>query len=281
MSAEIIRGLPWEQYIQGGYLGSSALCAWRAASLEAWSAEYQEQSYSGGGSRYTAGGSALDAMLTGDQSGKRIVVKPATYTDEKGSVKPWNGNANVCKAWLAENEDAEVITETQDAEIKRALPLVREALGIMRTVFGGEVEYQTTLRGEVNGVRIQTRPDCMIGVNMPDLKYVNGDAFSKFDRNFVDSRYFVQAGLFFGLMREATGEDDARVSFLLAESGTLFPRVECVKIPRPVLVAGWDKVQRITEDIARVRESASGFVSPVGFRDLDLPHFAEVKIGIA
>lgn len=281
MSAEIICGLPWEQYIQGGYLGSSALCAWRAASLEAWSAEYQEHAYSGGGSRYTAGGSALDAMLTGDQSGKRIVVKPATYIAESGKAKPWNGKAKVCEDWLAENADAEIITEKQDAEIKRALPLVREALGIMRTVFGGEVEYQTTLRGDVNGVRIQTRPDCMIGVNMPDLKYVNGDAFSKFDRTFVDSRYFIQAGLFFGLMQAATGEDNSRVSFLLAESGTMFPRVACIAVPRPVLVAGWDKVQRITEEIARVRESAAGFVSPVAFRNLDLPHFAEVKIGIA
>ena len=275
MSAELLLSLPWADYCAGGYLGSSALHSWGAMSLEGWSAENLEKAYSGGGSKWTAGGSALDALLTGDPSGKRTAIKPSTYIDDKGAVKPWNGNANVCKVWLAENADAEIIDADQDAEIRAALPRAREAIEVFRRLHGAEPIYQATLRGEVSGVKIQTRPDIMVGPAVPDLKYVNSQSFASFDRQFIDSRYFLQAGLFYGLGRES-GISRPLVSFLLLESGTRHPRCRVADVSEKVLAAGWDRVRTICDEIAAQRER--GFLDVVEFRPLELPAWAEARL---
>lgn len=275
MRAELILSLPWADYCAGGYLGSSALHAWGSMSLEGWSAEHLEKAYASTGSKYTAGGSALDALLTGDPSGKKIVVKPATYTDDKGVEKPWNGNANACKEWLAKNAENEIIDADQHAEIQAALPRAREAIEVFRRLHGADPIYQATLRGEVEGVKIQTRPDILIGPSVPDLKYVNSQSFASFDRQFIDSRYFLQGGLFYGLGREA-GISDPLVSFLLVESGTRHPRVRVAEVSREILAAGWARVQSICAEIAQQRER--GFLDAVEIRPLVLPAWAEARL---
>jgi len=266
--SELICSLPWSEYIAGNYLGSSALDAWGKVGLEAWSAEHLESRYDKGkASKYMAAGSALDSLLTGDTAGKRIAVKPEgmTFATKEG------------KAWREANEDSEIITAEQDAEIKAALPLAREALAVLKKVNGGEIHYQVTLRGELSGIPIQTRPDMMLGDSFPDLKYVNSQAFARFDRDFLDSRYFLQAGLAFGL-----GEDvllkAPTASFLLLESGTIHPRCRVVEIPRRVLQAGWDKARRIADEIMFTKRSPLGFVDVVQFGELELPAWAEARL---
>jgi hypothetical protein len=270
MSATIHHAMSWDEYIVGGYMGSSALDAWGSMSLEGWSHDYLEAPYTGAGSKYTAGGSALDAALTGDPSGKRFAVKPdgMSFATKDG------------KAWRDEHAGFEIIDAAQDREIKVAAPLAREAISILSRVYLVDApQYQTTLRGEVCGLRLQVRPDVMVGSAWIDLKYVNPDSFDKFDRNFVDSRYYIQSGLFHGLGRDA-GIADASVLFLLVESGTEFPRVEVVEIQPEVLETAWAKAQRIATEIVTVRDSERGFVSPVKFRNLNLPAYAKAKIGI-
>lgn len=275
--SEIIDDLPWSEYIKGGFLGSSALSAWGSVGLEAWSAEFLEGAYTDKkSSKFMSGGSALDQKLTGDTHGAQVVVKPETYVDDKGVEKPWNGNANVCKAWLAEHSGCEVITSDQEKEINAALPLAREALAILQKVNGGTIRYQTTLRGEVSGIKVQTRPDMQLNEAFPDLKYINGQAFSRFDRDFLDSRYFLQAGLAFGLGRDLGMNPSA--SFLLVESGTIHPRCRVVAVPQYILQAGWDKVRKICDEIAAVKSSPLGFVDVVQFSELELPAWAEARL---
>ena len=274
---EIIHDLPWSEYTKGGFLGSSALSAWGSVGLEAWSAENLEGAYADKkSSKFMSGGSALDQKLTGDTHGAPVVVKPETYTDDKGVEKPWSGNANVCKAWLADHQNAEIITSDQEKEIAAALPLAREALAVLKKVQGGEILYQVTLRGEVSGINVQTRPDMMLNESFPDLKYINSQAFSRFDRDFIDSRYFLQAGIAFGLGRDAGLDPTA--SFLLVESGTIHPRTHVVSVPQRILQAGWDKVRKICDQVAETKASALGFVDAVQFRELELPAWAEARV---
>lgn len=280
MSAELLLNLPWEEYIKGDWLGSSALDSWGTCSLEAWSAEHLEQRYSGSGNRWTAGGTYLDQLVSSDAA-KKFAIIPPTYTNEKGEVKPWRFGAKVTDAWKAEQESAgrEIITQEQVDQANRALPIVQHALRTMKSVLGGELQFQATLRGEVEGIALQTRPDMLLGRNLPDLKYVNADEFNKFDRNFESSRYAVQTGLFYGLMLEATGED-SDVWFILAESGTMYPRSDIVQIPRRIAVACWDRVRRICGEISEVKASEGGFVSSINFREITLPDYASKRLGI-
>jgi hypothetical protein len=283
MTATLTIGMPWAEYIADGYIGSSALDAWGTMSLEAWSREYLEESYAGKATRWTSQGSYLDSIVppTPDVVPKKFAVIPETYTNEKGKVKPWRFGAKFTDAWKAERIAAgeEMVDAEQVRNARAALPLVREALGVMEQVFKAPTINQPTLRGELHGIRLQTRPDMMIGRNVPDLKYVNPKSFDGFDRSFVDSRYLLQAGLFFGLMRDATGEAP-EVHFILAESETDLPRCEVVAVPGEVLEAGWARVQSIVSQIAEALDSSLGFVSRVKFRKLNLPAFARARIGV-
>lgn len=272
MSAQILFDLPWSEYIKGGYLGSSAFADWGSCGLASWSRSHLEEGYSDdGGSKWTAAGSAIDRAITGDPHGKPIIVKPddVDYRTKAG------------KEWRDRHADHEVIDSKQDREIRAATPLVREAIGILHRVFGGEVHYQVTLRGEVSGLPVQTRPDMMVGVDMfPDLKYVNPNDFAAFDRKFCDSRYRFQAGLGYGLAKDA-GIEHPQFAFLLAESCTDLPRVEVVQVPPRYLVACWDEVRRVADDIAEVKASPLGFVDRIVTRELSMPHYAEARMGIA
>lgn len=271
MSAQLIHDLPWTDYTSGDWLGSSALADWGKSSLEAWSREHLEDRYSGKASRWTAGGSYLDAIVppTPDIFPKRFAVKPdgMSFATKDG------------KAWRDAQYGHEIVTEAQARNANAALPLVREALGIMESVFSATTRYQVTLRGEVDGIKLQTRPDMMIGHHVPDLKYVNPEAFDSFERTFESSRYCIQAGLFFGLVREATGETPV-VCFLLAESETDLPRCRVVQIPQRVSSAAWDRVRSICAEIAEVKASEAGFVSRVKFDTLNLPEYVERRLGI-
>lgn len=229
MTAELIRDLAWKDYAVPGFLGSSALDDWDSMSREAWSAKHLETAYDGSKkSAAMSGGSALDALLTeGEEAfAARFAVRPGGL----------DGRTKEGKAWATENASREILTSEQLTEIRAALPRVREA--IMAMCDGLTPEYQVSLRGEIAGLKVQTRPDVMIGNHFPDLKYVNSKAFANFDRDFIRSRYRFQAGLFFGLAQDA-GIDSPRVSFIAAESETMFPRVEVIEIDEPLLRWCW------------------------------------------
>lgn len=269
MTAQLIHDLPWNGYAVPGFLGSSALADWPEMSHEAWGAKYLEKAYEGGGTPAMVAGSALDALLTDPASfPSRFAVAPEGL----------NGRMKEGMAWKAENAGRDILTADAKAEIDATLPRVREAVEAMRPE-GETVHYQTTIRGAVAGMQVQTRPDIQIGNHFPDLKYLNPRAFSSFDRHFWGSRYMFQAGLFFGLAREA-GIESPRVSFLLAESGTLTPRIEVVEIDESALMACWTKVVERVEEIARDIASPLGLVDCVKFRRIDLPVWAQKAIEV-
>ncbi len=267
MSAQLIHNLPWSEYAVIGFPGSSALADWPDMSHEAWSAKYLESAYQGGGTPAMVAGSALDALLT----------DPTSF-DGRFAVAPdgLDGRTKEGKAWKAENAGRDILAASAKAEIDATLPRVREAIAAM-TPDGETVGYQTTIRGDIAGQQVQTRPDIQIGNHFPDLKYLNPMGFSSFDRHFWGSRYMFQAGLFFGLARDA-GIESPRVSFLLAESGTLKPRIEVVEIDESALLACWAKVVERAQEIRDAIASPLGLTDCVKFRRIDLPVWAQKEI---
>ena len=269
MTAQLIHDLPWNEYAALGFLGSSALSDWPEMSHEAWSAKYLEKAYEGGGTPAMVAGSALDVLANPREAHtfpRRFAVAPEGL----------DGRTKEGKVWKAENTGRDILTADAKAEIDATLPRVREAIEAMRPD-GEVVHYQTTIRGAIAGMPVQTRPDIQIGNHFPDLKYLNPMAFSSFDRHFWGSRYMFQAGLFFGLAREA-GIELPRVSFLLAESGTLTPRIEVVEIDESALMACWTKVVERVEEIRDAIASPLGLVDCVKFRRIDLPVWAQKAI---
>lgn len=267
MTAQLIENLPWSEYAVPGWLGSSALHAFPGMSLEGFAAEYLETAYDDSGkakvSAAMTNGTELDKMLTaGVYDRSSIEIKPSgmSFATKEG------------KAWRNERAGKTIIKEEDVSALDATLPRIREALAC----YPEAPKFQVTLRGEIAGLKVQTRPDVVIGNRIPDLKYINSEAFDKFDRQFPSSRYVFQAGLAFGLGRDA-GIEDPRPSFLLAESGTVHPRVQVVELSEEDCLWCWRKAVARVEEISAAINSELGMTDSVVFRSLVLPTWARAE----
>lgn len=270
MSAQIILGEPWDAYTKSPAYGSSAVEAFGTMGLERWSYEYAgDGRYSGSSSKFAAGGGALDALVTANKSfADCFAVKPEgmTFQTKEG------------KAWRDSQGEKEIIDAKQEKEILAALPRTKEAISVLAN--GRDVSYQVTLRGVVGGLEVQTRPDIWIDgdlLDVSDLKYVADIA--GFVRNFVGSRYEVQAALAWSLIAQ-TGRDmeTVRMSYLLCESGTTLPQA-IVWILDPADIALMvRRLENKCRKIVAAQESPQGLIDLVQFRVMTFPAWARRKL---
>lgn len=275
MTAQLIHGEPWGNYTKSFALGSSALHAWRNMGLARWSHEFLEtepyrDGETGNGCDAKEGGDYLDALVTGNKPIEKFAVKPAGMKFSTKDGIAWRDARNA--------EGSTIITADQQAEAKATYPLVKEALMVLSRKC--EIKYQATLRGEIAGIQVQTRPDFWIetpeAVIIPDLKYVG--QIDKFERDLVGSRYEIQVALGVHLARESGITKPIEFWFLLAESGTTMPRIRCKEID-PLDVAHMiRRLHERCEDIAAVRASENGFVDTVEFSRVELPGYAARKL---
>lgn len=270
MSAQIILGEPWDAYTKSPAYGSSAVEAFGTMGLERWAYEYAgDGRYSGSSSKFAAGGGALDALVTANKSfADCFAVKPEgmTFATKEG------------KAWRDLQGEKEIIDAKQEREILAALPRVKEAISVLAN--GREVSYQVTLRGVVGGLEVQTRPDIWIDgdlLDVSDLKYVSD--IGGFVRNFVGSRYEIQAALAWSLIAQ-TGRDmeTVRMSYLLCESGTTLPQA-IVWILYPADIALMvRRLENKCRKIVAAQESPQGLIDLVQFRVMAFPAWARRKL---
>lgn len=270
MSAQIILGEPWDAYTKSPAYGSSAVEAFGTMGLERWAYEYAgDGRYSGSSSKFAAGGGALDALVTANKSfADCFAVKPEgmTFATKEG------------KAWRDLQGGKEIIDAKQEKEILAALPRTKEAISVLAN--GREASYQVTLRGVVGGLEVQTRPDIWIDgdlLDVSDLKYVSD--IGGFVRNFVGSRYEIQAALAWSLIAQ-TGRDmeTVRMSYLLCESGTTLPQA-IVWILDPADIALMvRRLENKCRKIVAAQESPQGLIDSVQFRVMTFPAWARRKL---
>lgn len=124
--------------------------------------------------------------------GKSHHVKPLTYKDEKGTDKTWNGNANVCKAWVEEHSDLPVINEKEERRILGARKAVLEHPVASALVNGpGTNEVSVFAKHPATGLWLRMRADRLTedAEARPwcvDLKTVpNVDMFVKSARDYM------------------------------------------------------------------------------------------------
>lgn len=271
MSAQIILGEPWDAYTKSPAYGSSAVEAFGTMGLERWSYEYAgDGRYSGSSSKFAAGGGALDALVTANKS-----FADCYYVKRENLAKMTDVEK---AAWRAKVGSREIIDTKQEKEILAALPRTKEAISVLAN--GRDVSYQVTLRGVVGGLEVQTRPDIWIDgdlLDVSDLKYVSD--IGGFVRNFVGSRYEIQAALAWSLIAQ-TGRDmeTVRMSYLLCESGTTLPQA-IVWILDPADIALMvRRLENKCRKIVAAQESPQGLIDLVQFRVMTFPEWARRKL---
>jgi hypothetical protein len=175
------------------------------------------------------GRAAHHSILDEPDFDKLFVTRPETYVDDKGTEKPWSGNANKCKAWLARMADAglTVLTTAQIdkvARMKAAIAAHPHALELLR----GGVELSFIWQDEETGIWMKSRPDSVpaFSATGADLKCVSSVS-DKFIANAMRDRGYVQQAAMVGeAFRVLLGIDLETFSFVFAEQD----RPNCVRL---------------------------------------------------
>lgn len=167
-------------------------------------------------------GRALHHLVLGEKFFKEtFIIQPAEYTDAKtGEVKPWNNNANVCKAWHAEHPTKSVLTHDEAQRLlKMATSLGNHPL-VKMGIFRGQIERSIFWKDRETGIWLKWRPDC-IPMDAPDfgeLKSTHSIQFGNLRKSVREFGYYQQTALGAEACREVLNMDMGEFRFIFVES---------------------------------------------------------------
>jgi hypothetical protein len=179
-------------------------------------------------------GNLLDCiLLTPEQFKPRFAVKPSTYKDSKtGEDKPWNGNSNVCKEWLADHADKSVISNSELTNAQSAVKRLMDDETIAAYLHASDKQVHVIGEwlDEKTGLIIPVqclidsvpRKDSEFQKSLGDLKTTRNAGQRVFGRWCYQAGYHVQAAFYLALYTAATGEDRTDWIFILSENYSPF-----------------------------------------------------------
>lgn len=175
------------------------------------------------------GRAAHHAILEEPDFDKFFIQRPATYEDDKGNEKPWNSNANVCKAWLKKQatNGLTVLTEPQVEKIigmKRAILAHDHAPSLLR----GHIELSFIWQDDETGIWLKSRPDAVPAYDATgtDLKCVSSVSDQFISNALRDRGYVQQAALVGEAFKQLLGVDLETFAFIFVEQD----RPHCVRM---------------------------------------------------
>lgn len=201
------RGTP-EFVISSSALREFANCPAR------WQAGYEAPD-----SKAKHNGSLLDCLLlTPDQLHQRYALRPDTYTNDDEEVKKWNANSNVCKRWLADHEDKEIVTQAHLDECAEAIKRLKEdeTVAAWFDACDKQVWLTANWEDEKTGlivpckalVDFRPRLDTEFRKCLGDLKTTRNAAILAWQRWCFSAGYHVQAAFYADLYAAAHPEED-------------------------------------------------------------------------
>lgn len=198
-------------------------------------------------------GSAVHTLFLGETGFRdRFAIQPATYIDAKtGEEKPWNGNANVCKAWRAGQAGRTILTADQFETIRRMAASLASYPAVAQTgLLAGEVEISLIWKDPGHGIWLRNRPDVMPrGDWVVDLKTIRQADDRSIRYAIEDYGYDLQLGLAAEAARYVLGIEAATFVLVFIETSPPFaPRI--VELSADKIAVGRAKARRAIETFA-------------------------------
>lgn len=154
---------------------------------------------------------------------KNYKVKPRTYTNDNGEVKPWHGGAQACKDWMEEAERSGkiIISGPEYDEAVRLSTAVREHDAAKDILAEGKSQLSMVWADEETGIICKGRIDWLCGAGIVDLKTTKdaGPEPHQFGREIVTYGYHVQGAFYHDGYEQLTGEDRDFI-IIAAEKGS-------------------------------------------------------------
>lgn len=146
---------------------------------------------------FILGRAAHTLLLSEDGFRDDYVVRPEKYEDDAGKWKPWSGNANVCKEWLADMK-AEGKTVLLKSQVE-AIQGIAEQLAknsVAADLLRGRIERSIVTFDKATGVWLKSRPDSIpADTIIADLKTCADASQRGVSRAIIDSGYLMQMAL--------------------------------------------------------------------------------------
>jgi hypothetical protein len=175
-------------------------------------------------------GSLLDCrLLTPGEFDARYAIRPSTYKDSKtGEDKPFNLNSNVCKEWVKERGDREIVSSAQVASCNEAASRLMkdeiiaawfDACDKQVLVTGEWHDEKTKMVVPVRCLmdfvpRVGTEFEKCLG----DFKTTRNAGLQAWSRWCFQAGYHIQGAFDTDLFVAATGEDRMTWCFIVQES---------------------------------------------------------------
>lgn len=165
------------------------------------------------------GRAAHTLLLSEDGFRDEYVVRPESYEDDAGKWKPWSGNANVCKKWLADRKDEgkTVILKSQVEAIQGiANQLVRNP--VAADLLRGRIERSIITKDAKTGIWLKSRPDSIPrDTIIADLKTCADASQRGTSRSILDQGYLMQMALAITSL-EAVGQPISEAVLVFVET---------------------------------------------------------------
>lgn len=187
--------------------------------------------YQGPDSTAQEWGSLLDCLLTSpDRFDDIYAIQPATYTNEKKEVKPWNNNATVCREWQQEQKDfgkevadSKLVTKCKEAIARlRRDELIESWLDSCECQVWVASEWHDKPTGIVLPCKalldFVPRVDSLFGKCLGDFKTTKSAAIMPWQRWCFQAGYHTQAAFYSDQFIAATGEDRNTWCFIVQEN---------------------------------------------------------------
>lgn len=214
-------------------------------------------------------GRIFDDLVFLDESifWQKYIVRPAGL----------DGRTKEGKAWLASQGDLEALTQGEWSLLKdmmaaiQAQPLAKDAL------MGGR--SQVTIRRELPGlgVSVQARPDYLKTLptvtTLVDLKSTTD--IVAFNKNCVEYGYHRQLALGQWLLAQEGIQTEA---LLIVVEKKIAGRCRVLRVPEPILAAGWELVKRDIGLIAARYKSGDWTDVQTAIEDVAVPQWADRQL---
>lgn len=223
------------------------------------------------------GTAAHCAILEPHRAHEVWTVRPENYPDDKGAMKPWNGNSTWCKTWLTNQGDKIVLSREQAERLPKIvenlnkIELVREALK------HGQKEVSWFRQDEETGLTLKCRTDLVVvdvaGTTwLLDMKkVVSGCAtHEEFSKSCWNYGYHLQASFYL----HVTGA--SRFVFVPFDDSEPFDAC-CYEPTAEALNIGRARWRFLLTDYARCVKDNAWYGYPKTIQPLNLPAWANKK----
>jgi len=176
-------------------------------------------------------GRLLDCrLLTPEQFEARYAIQPEKYKSEDGADKPWNNNAKVCRAWVADQMAAgrEVVkrSEVNACDVARGRMMLDEVIKAFSECSNKQVWLAGEWKDDATGLVVPVkclidyvpRKDTEFANCLGDLKTTRNAEHMAWQRWCYQAGYFIQAAFNIAMYVAATGEDRNTFCFILQEN---------------------------------------------------------------